>query len=146
MTGDILKKEGKKLVASIKKEIKDKGLVDTGNALKSVTSKATKDTLSIQWADYASTLVLGRGPGKRPPFDLIKNWVIRKLNPPEEMVWAITDRICKKIEAEGTAIYRNKNKGLAVTVIINEAIEIIKEAVAKQYKENIKQQIKKAWH
>ncbi len=146
MIANELKHNGKKIVSAIKKDMLEKKLVDTGKALNGISYKIDGNTLTIYWLARTKHLVFGRGPGKRPPFDLIQDWVVRKLNPPENMVWAITEAICRKIEKEGTAIYRGSKKGLSIEIILNDAIETIKENIQYDYKQKIHEKIKESWH
>ncbi len=141
----ILDRRGKKLVAAIKQDMQDRGVVDTGAALRGVKYKSDGKSLTVSWLARTKYLVFGRGPGKRPPFDLIRDWVVRKLNPPENMVWPVAAAICKKIETEGTAIYRGSRRGLSIEIIRDGAVKAITTGIRTDYKQRISKKIKKSW-
>ncbi len=141
----ILDRRGKKLVSAIKQDMVDKGLVDTGAALRGVKYKTDGKSLTVSWLARTKYLVLGRGPGGRPPFDLIRDWVVRKLDPPADKVWPVATAICKKIETEGTAIYRGKKKGLSIEIIRDGAVKAITSGITTDYKQRISKKIKKSW-
>lgn len=109
---------GPRLVELIRKELEAKGINATSKASRSLSFKVYDQKLEIWGTSYILFLQYGRAPGKRPPFEVIKNWVITKLNPPKDKVWIITDTICNNIAAYGTSIFKNKEKGLQLDLIL----------------------------
>ncbi len=136
---------GKKMASGIRAEFFKKGLVDTAKAVQSVKHKVKGGAVSIVWLPRVHYLLYGRGPGKRPPFDIIKEWVERRLKPPKKAVWAITDTICSKIAKHGTRLFTDKSRRLQVKLVLSEGIKEIKSVAVAFEKERVKKAIKKAW-
>ena len=116
-----LKKVGEDFVRMIKQQFDDKGLNYTGKAKDSISYKV-ENTNKLIIEGIARTLFLefGRRPGTPPPFNVIKEWVIKKLAPPENAVWIITKTIVDKIAAKGTRILTNKSLGLNIDIVLEE--------------------------
>lgn len=79
--------------------------------------------LKVQGNDYIYYLQYGRKPGGRPPIKAIRQWIDDKGITPEKgskdsLAWAIA----KKIEKEGTTIYKAGGSDL-VSGIFNEALQ-----------------------
>ena len=79
--------------------------------------------LKVQGNDYIYYLQYGRKPGGRPPIKAIRQWIDDKGITPEKgskdsLAWAIA----KKIEQEGTTIYKAGGSDL-VSGIFNEALQ-----------------------
>ncbi len=103
-----------KLVSDFNNEIKNdlssKNIDNTGEASNSIRIEVseTKEKINItsKGIDYLYYLDQGRAPGKFPPVDKIYDWVINKpvdINP---------YLVGRKIAKEGTAIFRNRSKGI----------------------------------
>lgn len=142
---ELFNKAGKAAVSSIRAEFLDKGLVATGRSMDSVHYVVSTDGITVFWPPHSWALINGRPPGKRPPFDAIRAWVAQKLDPPEEDVWFITDRICQKIAQHGTRIYRKEAKGLEVDIVFAAATKLIREGSVRGYRSLVHNKISKIW-
>lgn len=111
---------GQKFVDRIKNQFDKQGLNDTGQAKESLSYQVKDGKLIIEGKARALFLEFGRSPGKPPPFEVIKDWVVRKLNPPKEAVWIITKTIVDKIAQKGTDIFTDKAKGLQIEIILDD--------------------------
>lgn len=111
---------GQKFVDRIKDQFDKQGLNNTGQAKESLSYQVKDNKLIIEGKARALFLEFGRAPGKPPPFQVIKDWVIRKLKPPEEAVWIITKTIVDKIAEKGTDIFTDKAKGLQIEIILDD--------------------------
>jgi hypothetical protein len=109
---------GKDFVDGIKQAFDDKRLNDTGGARASLSYKVDGKKLIIEGMARVLFLQYGRAPGTPPPFGVIRDWVIRKLNPEEGAVWIITKTIVDKIAEKGTDIFRDKAKGLEIELLL----------------------------
>ena len=88
--------------------------------------------------DYVYYLIYGRKPGRRPPFQVIRDWIDDKGIIPDagaderskdSMAWAVV----KKMAKEGTTIYRTfggNNSGLFDEVFSEEALQELTEELA----------------
>ena len=132
---EILKKWGIKLTEQLVNDIKTKMIqrrgasgsfaspVNASGAL-AESIKYTIDgyRLKVQGNDYIYYLQNGRKPGGRPPIKVIRQWIDDKGIVPEKgskdsLAWAIA----KKIEQEGTTIYKAGGSDL-VSGIFNETL------------------------
>ena len=133
---DILKRWGLSLTEQLVNDIKTKMIQRRGvngsfaspvNASGALADsiKYTIDgyRLKVQGNDYIYYLQYGRKPGGRPPIKAIRQWIDDKGITPEKgskdsLAWAIA----KKIEQEGTTIYKAGGSDL-VSGIFNEALQ-----------------------
>ncbi len=122
----------------IKDDLSSKNIDNTNTARNSlrieVDEKRNKVTsYGIFYLEYLSR---GRGPGKFPPPEVIRDWVINK---PVEIspFW-----VGKKIAEEGTEIYKNPSKGIELHTKINYIRKIVKENAPKWAKKDILIKIK----
>ena len=74
---------------------------------------------------YIYYLDQGRGPGKFPPVNNIRDWVRQKLNIEEAKVNGVAFLVGRKIATEGTAIYNDKSKGIELDNLIDKTINNI---------------------
>ena len=66
-------------------------------------AKKEKDVITIEWsAPYAWYVEYGRNPGKQPPYDVIHQWVIRKLGFSGKKADSVSWAICAWIGKHGT--------------------------------------------
>lgn len=97
------------LSEEIKKEITDKGLNNTGNAIESLRTEGNV----IYGANYIYHLVNGRGPGKFPPVDAMREWVRTKLQiSNDKEVNRIAYLVGRKIANFGTLTYEYPSEGI----------------------------------
>lgn len=120
---------GSQFVTRIQSKFDSQGLSDTGVGKASLSYKVKGGKLMIEGLKRVLLLQYGRRPGTPPPFGVIKEWVIRKLNPPEEAVYIITKTIVDKIAANGTQIFRDEAKGLELELILDDLNKELNEIV-----------------
>lgn len=133
-----LEQLGDKLVENIKKVLRQKGKVASGDLLSSVAStvvvQENQSRLDILMADYATFVDKGRRPGgKMPPVQSLREWV-RLKGLPEDSVWGVAKNIQKF--------------GIPATNFISESIAItqqqMQEILGSGYTEQIEKQIAEA--
>lgn len=100
----------------------------TGEAINSLEVKGNE----LLGAEHIYYLVHGRGPGKFPPVNNIRDWVRNKLGVEDAEVNSIAYLIGKKISEEGTEIYKDKSKGIDIDYMIELMEQKIREAIAKE--------------
>lgn len=121
---------GAKFVSQIQQAFDDNNLNDTGKAKDSLSFRVEAgQRIIIEGLARTMFLQFGRKPGTPPPFHVIKAWVERKLNVPEEAVWIVTKTIVDKIAREGTNIFTDKSKGLELEIILSDLNEELAKMV-----------------
>ncbi len=129
----ILEDIGNELIEEIRKRLSGKGINNTGNASRSLNTKATNIKLEIRGDRYIGALDEGRSPGKFPPVDAIRDWVAQKLGISGNENNSIAYLVGRKIANEGTSIYQNKNLGIELESIVDMGIELIKKRVTAKF-------------
>jgi len=129
MNEQALKAIGEEFVRDIRDAFDEKNLIDRGGAKNSISFRTEPNRLLIEGLGRVGFLNFGRRPGTPPPFNVIRDWVIRKLNPPEEGVYPITKAIVKKIAEKGTDILTDRTKGLELEIIMAELTEELSEKI-----------------
>lgn len=119
---NIIEKHLNELKDTIKAEMRNKGLYNSGETSDSLDVK--NNTL------FGSEVILyldqGRKPGKHPPPQNIVEWVRSKLGINDlKKSRQIAYLVGRKISEKGTEIYRNKRKGLQLEDKINTTIDNI---------------------
>lgn len=96
--------------------MEQKGLVASGMTSESLEVRGNQllGDESIFYLDK------GRGPGKFPPVDNIRQWVRQKLGLEDDGVAYLVGR---KIATEGTEIYKDNSLGLELDRLIDEMLE-----------------------
>jgi hypothetical protein len=84
----------------------NKNLDVTGRASASLKVVKSANKIASVGIDYIEYLNRGRGPGKFPPIDKIKQWVDARNLEVAPYV------IARKIAQEGTEIYKDRTKGI----------------------------------
>jgi len=116
---------------SIKNEMSSKNLDVTGRASQSLRVISTDKKAASVGIDYIEYLNRGRGPGKFPPIDKIKEWVDRRNLEVAPYV------IARKIANEGTEIFKDRTKGL----MLEEKIALTVKRIKKRLPEELKAEI-----
>jgi len=129
---EILTKAGDKFVGGLQKQFEVLGLNDTRAASSSISSKVSGNKLEIQGLLRIVVLASGRKPGKFPPIEPIRKWVISKLGVSEDDADGVAFVIARKIAREGTDIFTGKAKGLQVEMLIAEINKELEEEVSTQ--------------
>ena len=115
----------------IKDDLNSKGIDNTGRAAESLRVEAREDQdRVILWGiDYIEFLNKGRGPGKFPPEQAIRDWVVVKLGLEGDELERVIGLIRVKIADEGTTIFKDNSRGIQLeNKVINLRAEIKKQA------------------
>ena len=129
----------------IKADIIGKNINDTGNAIQSlrVDFDTKRQTVQSVGADYIEILNTGRAPGKFPPVQAIREWVQSKLGVSEAEANSVAYLVGRKIANEGTAIFKDKKKGLQIEdKVINLRVKL-KEEIPKYAKADVLNTLRK---
>jgi len=78
---------------------------------------------------YLYYLDQGRGPGKLPPVDSIKEWVQSKLSITDEEADNVAFAIAFKISEEGTEIKKDRGNGLLLEEMIEPMMKSLDKAL-----------------
>lgn len=122
-------------IDDIKSQMSELGMDTTGKTSSSLRSSIVGTTkIEIIAEESILTLVFGRAPGKQPPIEPIREWVIAK-GLPLGLEW----HIAKNIGLFGTEIFQGKRKGIdidrttkvMIDFFIPKIIEITKEETSK---------------
>jgi len=111
---------------SIRNEMSRKNLDVTGRASQSLRVISSENKAASVGIDYIEYLNRGRGPGKFPPIDKIKEWVDRRNLEVAPYV------IARKIANEGTEIFKDRTKGLMLDPKIALTIKRIKKRLPEE--------------
>lgn len=145
MNQQALKEIGEEFVRDIRDAFDEKNLIDRGGAKNSISFRTEPNKLLIEGLGRVGFLNFGRKPGTPPPFGVIKDWVIRKLNPPEDAVYPITKAIVKKIAEKGTAILTDRTKGLELEIIMSELSDELSKKILNFEELEITDGLVKLW-
>jgi hypothetical protein len=122
----------------IKQDLDSKGIDNSrvaSNSLRVVVNEK-ENSVQSRGVFYLEYLNRGRPPGKFPPPDVIKDWVITKpvdINP---------FLVGRKIAREGTEIFKNRSKGIEVDKKSQELLKELKEKAPKWAKQDLLIQLK----
>lgn len=122
LTQVILKNFAEGVIADIKSKIPNV----TGESAASLGYRIDTDGLTIfSSKKYFTVLETGRKPGKRPPIDVIEQWVRQKPITSDISPRSLAFLIARKIGEEGSLLYRQGGKSGVISDSINE--QVIKE-------------------
>lgn len=110
----------------IKNVMSSKGINNTGDAANSLEIIIDEGNNSVKLIgnDYIYYLNYGRGAGKFPPVQNIRDWVRSKLGiSDEKQNKQIGYLVGKKIAEQGTEIYKNNSKGIELDSIIYKELD-----------------------
>lgn len=154
---------GRWTVEQLRKSIQDKGITATGATQRSIEYRlqGEKEIDIISTAgDHApvGTLQWGRRPGKMPPIQKLKEWILaKKINvtpipyksekggkytPAERGLNRLAFFIAKNIAKRGTDRYRNTRTDV-YTPILNETIDLFRQYIATNATNNVVKALKK---
>jgi hypothetical protein len=109
---------------NLRERIRGRIAVNSGEAAESLEVRGNQ----LLGNDYIYFLDQGRGPGKFPPPTNIVAWVRSQLGLEGREAKQVAFLIGRKISQEGTAIYKDKSKGLRLDELIEEMLdELTKE-------------------
>lgn len=111
----LTKKALEELADDIRKAMSEKNLDNTGSASASLEVIDN----ALYGNDYIYFLDQGRKPGKFPPVNAIREWVKSKLGIEDKMVNSVAFVVGRSISENGTAIHRDKTKGIELDLLVN---------------------------
>ena len=151
MTEEALKEVGSLYVKKIQAAFDDKRLNDTGGGRASMGFEVSGSKLIITGLARVLFLEYGRRgtdanpSAKPPPFAVIRDWVERKLNVPDEEKDGISWAIVKKIAKEGTDILTDRTKGLQLEIILAELNDELSKIILNFEAQRITDGLFKTW-
>ena len=132
-------------VKRIQETFDRKNLNDQGGGRASVAYVQRENKHSIVGKGRLGFLEYGRKAGVAPPFDVIKGWVERKLNIPDDQVEGVAWAIVNKIKKHGTNILTDKTKGLRLELLADEINKEIKKKISKFAATEVVNNLAKLW-
>lgn len=120
---EILNEAGAEFVRRIREEFDRKKLNDTNRAKDSISYRVESNKIVVEGLARVIFLEFGRRSGKPPPFEVIRDWVERKLNVESDEIDGVAWAIVKKIAKEGTDILTDRAKGLQIELILRDIID-----------------------
>ena len=145
MTDQGLKELGDRFVKDLKDQFVLKRLNDTGEAMNSLSAEATNGKLIISGLARVLFLEYGRKAGTMPPVAVIRAWVQRKLNVPEDELDSVAFLIARKIQREGTNILTDRTKGLQIELVLQNLYDELSEIVINFEAQQITDGLFKTW-
>lgn len=122
LTQAILKNFAEEVIKDIKSKIPNV----TGESAASLGYRIDETGLTIfSSKKYFTVLETGRKPGKRPPIDVIEQWVRQKPITSDISPRSLAFLIARKIGEEGSLLYRQGGNSGVISDSINE--QVIKE-------------------
>lgn len=107
------------LKSSILNTMSEKGMNNTDETAQSLEIDDNK----LLGSEVVFYLDQGRGPGRFPPVQTMRDWARTKLKIDESEVNSAAFLIGRKISREGTTIFNDKSKGLELDSKIDEMFE-----------------------
>lgn len=133
-----LNQYGSEMISAMKQILVDKGKGNS-NFIKTLNYRIEADVdvafIQFEMEDYGKYLDRGRGPGKQPPLDVIKNWCVRN-RIPEKAAFPIARKI-GKFGLPGTNFLdplRNTNK---------EFLENINKLITEEISNSLDEKVEK---
>lgn len=143
----ILEREGLSIASDIRVKLVSTGANATGKTSASLESIATEDRLLIKGDKSFLFVERGRGAGRRPPIQPIKEWAIaRGIITTDPRTQGIAYGIANKIAKEGTVLHRtNSVRDIYTETITDDRIDAIKDQIAGKYAEQVLSDVIKAF-
>lgn len=103
----------------------------SGKLAESVRSEVKGGELTIYASDYIYYLENGRQPGKPPPRDVIKQWILDKGIIPEDItIDSLAYLIQRRIAEEGTTIYQANGSDILSSIFDIELVNSLQDEFA----------------
>ncbi len=109
---EIVIKEVEKFNDSIRDALNNKDISDTREAANSLFVEHGEDFVQSIGIFYIEFLDTGRGPGKFPPIEPLKDWAKSKFGVDDKEATSIAFAVAHKIKKLGTEIFISNNKGI----------------------------------
>lgn len=143
-TIELIQKEVDSFNQNIKDSLDGKNITNTGTAKNSLRIEFGEDFVRSIGIFYLEFLDTGRGKGKFPPVNKIRNWVKTKLGITEEtQLNQVTFLVSRKIAKLGTEIFLNPNKGIQLDKKITELRNNINSKIGTAAKADVLQKLDK---
>lgn len=140
-----IKPLGEELLRRIQEAFNNKGLNDTGEAKDSLSLTVYDNTIVVDGMARILFLEYGRRAGEAPPFEVIRDWVERKLNIEVDQINSVSWAIVNKIKAQGTNILTDRAKGLELELILNEFLTEFVDSLAAMKADEVVDGLIKEW-
>ena len=132
-TQQILQQEFDSLAREMKLKHIQLGMKASGRWIESIEVVATPVSGTILGEHYTEFLVDGRGPGKYPPIDVIRKWILDKgVRVRDISINSLAFLIARKIHKEGTKYFKQGGTDLIDAVITPQRIQRIIDRVGNQ--------------
>jgi hypothetical protein len=114
----------KKYLEDLKAKIAERIPKNTGDASSSLEIDGNK----LLGNDYIYYLDQGRGPGRFPPVDKMREWVNSKLGLTGKEGDSVAFLIGRKLKNEGSEIFKDKSKGIQLDSLADDMMnDLLKE-------------------
>lgn len=133
---DILENEITLLVEDLKAKHIELGMKASGNWINTIEPEVKGLKGIVYGAPYTEQLVNGRAPGKFPPVEMIRRWVVDKgiaVIQESAAISSLAFLIARKIAREGTNYFKQGGTDLIEAVITPERIQSIIDKVTEFY-------------
>lgn len=152
ISGDIFQREASDIISEIRSRLVSTGAEATGKTSRSLEQETSDERLLIYGGksfgnnerDNRSYVEAGRGPGKLPPFNDIKEWAIARgiATGNDEKSNRIIKGIQWKIKLGGTDIYqRKKPRDIIFDVITPDRTDLIIDQVQGVFAQKVLSEI-----
>jgi len=131
----ILQNEFESLKADLVAKHIELGMPASGKWERELSVEVTRLKAIIYGTPYTEQLVNGREPGKFPPVDLIRQWILDKNIPflGKITLSSLAFLIARKIAKEGTNYFKQGGTDLVEAVITPERVQKIIDSVSEFY-------------
>jgi len=142
-----LSKFGNLLIEQIKAQQIERGLRASGKSAASLRQIVTNDKITVLGDSSFFYQERGRGPGKFPPPNVIREWIKDKPLRSGISLNSLAFLIGRSIAEKGTLIFQGKKKGLNFKEVVNTSLaiagnDILEDAIAKDFEAQIDGTIK----
>lgn len=133
---------GNELISDIRSKLDQKSLNDSGSTRNSLRLEANNDSLKIYGKSHILFLNRGRYPGGKLPYDSAKKqsylleWAKRRTSSLREAK-SLAFLVGRKLQREGSEIFKDRSKGLMLEDTQKKGIELIKSYTINKFKSDI---------
>jgi len=145
---EILDKFGEEIISEIIAGMEAGKVNATGKSADSLRKESPEDGLIVYGAESFVWIEQGRGPGKRPPFDAIKEWVeARGLEKEtDESTKSFVFAIMNKIAQDGTSLHaRSERRDVYSSIITEERLDALTTIITDTFTRKITSDIIQAF-
>jgi len=135
---------GQLLVDLIKQQQIDRGLYSSGKTAASLRYVATPNGVDVYGDEAFIYQEKGRGPGKFPPPQTIRDWIQDKPIRAGITVESLAYLIGRSIAEKGTLIFQGKKQGLNFKEILSDGLRMSRNAIEDAIVKDVETIIKDA--